>query len=368
MVVQERFTPEEWQAVVAGPVEAGMLIAFAQPQGPFGLAHELRAIYDATVTGVINAPSELVREVGAVLARQKGEGGAADQLKASAEQAKAHSPGDPQAFFLGQITRAAALVGQKAPADAPAYKAWLVACAEKTAQAAREGGFFGFGGVQVTPRRRPRSTASALPSTPPGSGRPRRPRRGRPRPQTLYRPRPPDRPPRPKARRPRAGRAGSAGAPGVDDPQESARRRPERGSVQQPGESPHDQPDAGGRQQRGEGGLADPLDPRPEGREPHRGLRRTRDVDRQGTRTGAAGGRAVPAASGSPEDDLVPPGAPTPGGSGESGSGVAPGGVNGTVASIGAIAVVGRPVRRAAPSAPGSGGGHAPRRSPSARR
>ena len=152
MVVQERFTPEEWQAVVAGPVEAGMLIAFAQPQGPFGLAHELRAIYDATVTGVINAPSELVREVGAVLARQKGEGGAADQLKASAEQAKAHSPGDPQAFFLGQITRAAALVGQKAPADAPAYKAWLVACAEKTAQAAREGGFFGFGGVQVTPR------------------------------------------------------------------------------------------------------------------------------------------------------------------------------------------------------------------------
>jgi hypothetical protein len=111
----------------------------------------MRAIYDATVTAVINAPSELVREVGAVLARQKGEGGAADQLKASAEQAKAHSPGDPQAFFLGQVTRAAALVGQKAPADAPAYKAWLVACAEKTAQAAKEGGFFGFGGVQVTP-------------------------------------------------------------------------------------------------------------------------------------------------------------------------------------------------------------------------
>jgi hypothetical protein len=151
MAVQERFTPEEWQEVVAGPVDAGLLIAFAQPQGPIGLAHEMRAIYDATVTGVINSPSELIREVGAILARQKGAGGEADQLKASAQQAKDHSQGDPQGFFLGKITRAAALVSQKAPADATAYRQWLVECAEKTAQAAKEGGFFGFGGVQVTP-------------------------------------------------------------------------------------------------------------------------------------------------------------------------------------------------------------------------
>ena len=88
MAVQERFTPEEWQEVVAGPVDAGMLIAFTQPQGPLGLAHEMKAINDATVTGVINSPSELIREVGAVLARPKGAGGEADQMKASAQQAK----------------------------------------------------------------------------------------------------------------------------------------------------------------------------------------------------------------------------------------------------------------------------------------
>jgi hypothetical protein len=139
MAVQERFTPEEWQEVVAGPVDAGLLIAFVEPQGPFGLAHEVRAIYDATVIGVINAPSELIREVGAVLARQKDAGGEADQLKASAQQAKDHSQGDPQAFFLGRIARAVALVGQKAPAEATAYEQWLVACAETTARAAKEG-------------------------------------------------------------------------------------------------------------------------------------------------------------------------------------------------------------------------------------
>jgi len=152
MSVEERFTPEEWQEVVAGPVDAGMLIAFAHPQGPLGLAHEMKAIYDVTVTGVINSPSELIREVGAVLARQKGQGGEADQMKASANRAKEHSQGDPPSYFLQEITRAVGLVSEKAPDDATAYKAWLVDCAEKTAQAAKEGGFFGFGGTHVTPR------------------------------------------------------------------------------------------------------------------------------------------------------------------------------------------------------------------------
>ena len=170
MAIQERFTPEEWQEVVAGPVDVGMMITFTQPQGPSGLAREMKAIHDATVTGVINSPSELVREVGAVLAREKGEGGAPDQLKASAERAKEHSKGDPQPYFLGQVTRAATLVSQKAPEEASAYKEWLVACAEKTAQAAKEGGFLGMGGTHVTDREtaaieRLKAALDAIPAT-----------------------------------------------------------------------------------------------------------------------------------------------------------------------------------------------------------
>jgi len=152
MAVEEQFSPEEWQEVVSGPVDAGMMIAFAHPQGPAGLAHEMKAIYEATVTGVINSPSDLIREVGAVLAKKKGEGGEADLMKLSAQQAKDHSKGDPQSYYLGRISQAAALVSQKSPADAAAYREWLVDCANKTAQAAKEGGFFGMGGTQVTPR------------------------------------------------------------------------------------------------------------------------------------------------------------------------------------------------------------------------
>src|SRR5262245_17717827 len=114
MAVQERFTPEEWQDVVAGPIDAGMLIAFPHPQGRLGLAHELKAIHDATVTVVINSPSELIRDVGAVLAKAKGQGGEADQMKAAADRAKANRQ-DPLGFFLGEIGRAMGLVKEKSP-------------------------------------------------------------------------------------------------------------------------------------------------------------------------------------------------------------------------------------------------------------
>jgi hypothetical protein len=60
-------------------------------------------------------------------------------------------------------------VSQKVPADAAAYKEWLVGCAEKTAQAAKEGGFLGMGGTHVTAREsaaidRLRAALDAIPA------------------------------------------------------------------------------------------------------------------------------------------------------------------------------------------------------------
>jgi hypothetical protein len=152
VAVQEQFTPEEWQQVTAGPVNAGMLIAVAQMQGPIGLAQEMKAIYDVTVTGVMNSPSELLREVGAYLAQQQGKPEQSEADKARSQQAMNEAKNDPQAFFLGEISKSVALVAAKVPGDVETYKSWLLECAQKTAQAAKEGGFFGFGGVQVTPQ------------------------------------------------------------------------------------------------------------------------------------------------------------------------------------------------------------------------
>ena len=52
--------------------------------------------------------------------------------------------------ILAALGRTAALVDEKAPDDAAGLKAWLFQVSERVANAAREGGFMGFGGVRVS--------------------------------------------------------------------------------------------------------------------------------------------------------------------------------------------------------------------------
>ena len=56
-----------------------------------------------------------------------------------------------KANVLDRIKEAEALVAAKATAEeAQAYRQMLMAVASRTAEASKEGGFFGFGGVQVS--------------------------------------------------------------------------------------------------------------------------------------------------------------------------------------------------------------------------
>jgi len=58
---------------------------------------------------------------------------------------------DPDEWVTGDVLRsAAAIIDQKAPADAAAYKAWLLHIASNVAEASKEGVFLGFGGVAVS--------------------------------------------------------------------------------------------------------------------------------------------------------------------------------------------------------------------------
>jgi hypothetical protein len=152
MSYEEQLSPEQWKVVAGGPINAGMVVTLASISGPIGLAQEMKAVYDV-VTGVINSPSPLLREIGAFVAKQKDapqapQGTSEDQ--GAGGESKPDTREDAQAQLLDQITRAVAVVQQVAPADLDAYKAWLVECAEKTSQAAKEGSFLGLGGKQVT--------------------------------------------------------------------------------------------------------------------------------------------------------------------------------------------------------------------------
>jgi hypothetical protein len=77
-------------------------------------------------------------------------------------------PADIKTKAIGALRQTSALLDAKAPADAVAFKTWLQHIAQSVAEAAKEGGFLGFGGVAVSETERATlaeiSTALNLPA------------------------------------------------------------------------------------------------------------------------------------------------------------------------------------------------------------
>jgi hypothetical protein len=77
------------------------------------------------------------------------EAGAKD-LSAPAEM-KGKTPDQVKSYAIESVRQVAALIDKKAkPDEAQGFKQWLAAVAQKVAEAAKEGGFLGFGGTQVS--------------------------------------------------------------------------------------------------------------------------------------------------------------------------------------------------------------------------
>jgi hypothetical protein len=136
------FTDEEWARLKRAPFVAGMAITLSDPGGPIELAKETAA----TLRTVVNA-GERGGFVGAVAA------------EAEADARAHHNPlkdFKPRGALAGQeiveeISAVNAIVSAKAsPEDAEAYRAWLRDAAQEAANAAKEGGFFGFHAERVS--------------------------------------------------------------------------------------------------------------------------------------------------------------------------------------------------------------------------
>jgi hypothetical protein len=141
------YTAEEWELIVRAPLMAGMAVVAASPSGPIGMVKEMFA-------------------VGRVLAEGSGEDSTNELISALVADVKAgHRPTAPtesmasveEAKDLGlQACRdVAALLARKAPAaEAEGFKRWLLTAAQNVAEAAKEGGFLGIGGVRVSDAER----------------------------------------------------------------------------------------------------------------------------------------------------------------------------------------------------------------------
>jgi hypothetical protein len=142
------FAQDEWRALLQSPMIAGIAVSAADPSGIFGMLKEsmvsARALFSAKTDPNADA---LVKAVAAEFETSEGRTLAQQGLK---ESLTGSAPGEIKSKAIDALKRVAAILDAKAPADAAAYKTWLAGVAKSVAEAASEGGFLGFGGVQVS--------------------------------------------------------------------------------------------------------------------------------------------------------------------------------------------------------------------------
>ncbi len=142
MSTQKDYTAEEWKAISVAPFLAGLYVSMSDPSGLVGVAKEAMAVGRLIAETGLTSPTELIKSL-------------SEGLKGGGERPE--MPDIPKrdltaarAAMAEHLQKAAAAISSKSPAEAEAYKAWLMTAAKKVAEASKEGGFFGFGGTLVS--------------------------------------------------------------------------------------------------------------------------------------------------------------------------------------------------------------------------
>jgi hypothetical protein len=143
MTTKSDFPEDEWTRVVRAPFVAGLAISLADPGGPIEAAKESMA----TIKSATNPPTreQLLADV-------------ALDIQALTQQR--HNPlkgfkltkdAAPGTQVLDELRSVRALVYARAtPEETAAFAQWLLATARAAAEAAKDGGFMGFGAKQVS--------------------------------------------------------------------------------------------------------------------------------------------------------------------------------------------------------------------------
>jgi len=143
MTTKTDYTAEEWELLMRAPFMAGMAVVAASPSGPIGVVKEMFAVGRVLAEeGTEGSTNELISALVSHL--KAGERPAAPMESGSSiEEAKA--------LALKACRDVAALLAGKAPAaEAEGFKRWLLTAAQQVADASKEGGFLGIGGVRVS--------------------------------------------------------------------------------------------------------------------------------------------------------------------------------------------------------------------------
>ena len=160
MISKESFTVEEWAQIISAPASIGALVVTADPSGPIGLIGGFRAIMSSMQTYVEAhaAESGLMGALKEYMSSRPTEQ-EQDQLKQWAEtqqeEMKTNRPNSAEELqqrVRETVTNVIALLRGKGASEdeISGFKAMMVSIAEAVAEASKEGGFLGFGGVRVS--------------------------------------------------------------------------------------------------------------------------------------------------------------------------------------------------------------------------
>jgi len=146
MVSKADFSEQEWEAVVDAPQMAGIAVMVSGASGVIGSIKEAAAAAHAVYEGTTHT-DELIRLISTK-----------EEMQASQTRIRAlmgeYGETDPNTWVYNQtittVQRANAIVKAKASAEISTYREWILSIADKVANAAKEGGFLGFGGVRVS--------------------------------------------------------------------------------------------------------------------------------------------------------------------------------------------------------------------------
>jgi hypothetical protein len=143
MTTKSDFTEEEWARIRRAPLVAGMAISLADPGGPIELAKETTA----SLKSATNPPSreQLLTDIALDIQSM------AQERQNPLTDFKPTSGSDPRQEILEELRSVSEIVNSKAATDeTAAFKEWLLTSAQAAADAAKEGGFLGFGAEQVS--------------------------------------------------------------------------------------------------------------------------------------------------------------------------------------------------------------------------
>jgi hypothetical protein len=145
MTTKADFTDEEWARLERAPIVAGMAISLADPGGPIEALKEtaasVKTILETAKTGGDGELVDAVAKDVAAMAQQR-------QNPVGDFKPKGAMAGEE---ILEELRAVNGILTEKATAEeADAFRKWLLGAAQRTADAAKEGGFMGFNAERVS--------------------------------------------------------------------------------------------------------------------------------------------------------------------------------------------------------------------------